>query len=329
MKYLPPLAMAVFVGALFSALMSSADGGVLAPASIFGQNILRAFKQDMSERELLWSIRWAILGVGLFALVTALYFQNVYTLMVKSFSILFVGLIIPMTAALYWPRANNPGAVASILVGMGSWLALEVAGIDYPADLICGRLGTGHAGGRHLSHRSNSPGAATHRRRWSSTRVSRAFGEAGISPPFMRKDRRPMRPKTISGALVLLLLAGAVFGAEGDAALDALIAPERSALIWTEQAIRHCDGIMRYFRQSVPKLLERAPSPSLNERLSAASEDYQKRLINYKHFLETDLKPRSTGSFAIVGENYNRMLEDYFLGLFRPRADRFGETTLR
>ena len=141
MKYLPPLAMAVFVGALFSALMSSADGGVLAPASIFGQNILRAFKHDMSERELLWSIRWAILGVGLFALVTALYFQNVYTLMVKSFSILFVGLIIPMTAALYWPRANNPGAVASILVGMGSWLALEVAGIDYPADLIAAGLG--------------------------------------------------------------------------------------------------------------------------------------------------------------------------------------------
>ena len=61
--------------------------------------------------------------------------------MVKSFSILFVGLIIPMTAALYWPRANNPGAVASILVGMGSWLALEVAGIDYPADLIAAGLG--------------------------------------------------------------------------------------------------------------------------------------------------------------------------------------------
>jgi SSS family transporter len=141
MKYLPPLAMAVFVGALFSALMSSADGGVLAPASIFGQNILKAFKQDMSERELLWSIRWAILGVGLFSLVTALYFQNVYTLMVKSFSILFVGLIIPMTAAIYWPRANNPGAVASILVGMGSWLTLEVAGTEYPADLIAAGLG--------------------------------------------------------------------------------------------------------------------------------------------------------------------------------------------
>ncbi len=84
-------------------------------------------------------------------------------------------------------------------------------------------------------------------------------------------------------------------------------------LVWTEQAIRHCDGIMRYFRQSVPKLLERSPSASLKERLSAASENYQKRLVDYKHFLETDLKPRSTGTFAIREENYDRMLEDYFL----------------
>lgn len=143
MRYLPPAAMAVFVGALFAALMSSADGGVLAPASIFGQNIVKVFKPEMSERELLRTIRHAILGAGAFALVTALYFQNVYVLMVKSFSILFVGLIAPMTAALYWPKANNPGAVASIVVGVCSWLGIEIIGTDYPAELIAAALGVG------------------------------------------------------------------------------------------------------------------------------------------------------------------------------------------
>ena len=57
-KYLPPLAMAVFVGALFSALMSSADGGILAPASIFSQNILKTFKKNVEEKQFLWATRW-------------------------------------------------------------------------------------------------------------------------------------------------------------------------------------------------------------------------------------------------------------------------------
>lgn len=140
-KYLPPLAMAVFVGALFSALMSSADGGILAPASIFSQNILKTFKKNVEEKQFLWATRWSILVIGLLGLVTALYFQNVYQLMVKSFSILFVSLIIPMTAALYWKKANGPGAVSSIVAGMVSWITLEAVQSTYPAELIAAGIG--------------------------------------------------------------------------------------------------------------------------------------------------------------------------------------------
>ncbi|MGD9347662.1 MAG: sodium:solute symporter family protein [Candidatus Aminicenantes bacterium] len=140
-EYLPPLAMAIFVGALFSALMSSADGGILAPASIFSQNILKTFKKNVTERQFLWATRWSILAIGLLGLITALYFQNVYQLMVKSFSILFVSLIIPMTAALYWKKANGPGAVSSIVVGMVCWITLEVVQSTYPAELIAAGIG--------------------------------------------------------------------------------------------------------------------------------------------------------------------------------------------
>ena len=144
--YLHPVAMAVFVGALFAALMSSADGGMLAPASIFGQNILRVFKKDLSERQLLWSVRWAILATAILGLVTALYFQDVYQLMVKSFSILMVGLFVPMTAAIYWKNANAPAAFTSITVGMLSWIGLEVwkhiNKVDsYPVELVAAGLG--------------------------------------------------------------------------------------------------------------------------------------------------------------------------------------------
>jgi Na+/proline symporter len=140
-EYLPPIAMAVFVGALFSALMSSADGGILAPASIFSQNILKTFKKKVTEKQFLWATRWSILVIGVLGLITALYFQNVYQLMVKSFSILFVSLIIPMTAALYWKKANGPGAVSSIVAGMASWITLEAVQSTYPAELIAAGVG--------------------------------------------------------------------------------------------------------------------------------------------------------------------------------------------
>jgi len=82
-----------------------------------------------------------IIAVGIAGVLTALYFQNVYQLMVKSFSILFVGLIIPMTAAIYWKRCNGPAAVASLVVGILSWLALEWIGTAYPPDLIAASVG--------------------------------------------------------------------------------------------------------------------------------------------------------------------------------------------
>ena len=142
--YLHPVAMALFVGALFAALMSSADGGLLAPASIFGENLLGFFRKNASERQILWGMRWSILVFGIFGLVIALRFQNVYQLMVKSFSILMVGLFVPMTAAIYWKRANGPGAVASIVAGVVTWIGLETLNArpeGQPAELIAAGVG--------------------------------------------------------------------------------------------------------------------------------------------------------------------------------------------
>jgi Na+/proline symporter len=141
LKYLHPVMMAVFVGALFSALMSSADSGLLAPASIFGQNVLRHLKKDLSQEQLLMSVRWAVLGAGFVSMLTALYFENVYDLMVNSWAVLMVSLFVPLTAGLYWRRANGRAVVASIFVGMSSWVLLAWVQSSYPADLMATGLG--------------------------------------------------------------------------------------------------------------------------------------------------------------------------------------------
>jgi Na+/proline symporter len=77
----------------------------------------------------------------LLALVTALYFQAVYDLMINSWAVLMVSLFVPLTAALYWKKANGPAAVASMLVGMTSWIFLAWIQSTYPADLMATGLG--------------------------------------------------------------------------------------------------------------------------------------------------------------------------------------------
>ena len=141
-----PLGMALFAGAMFSALMSSADGGMLAPASIFAQNVLKPRKPGGDERATLGATRMSVVVVGLLGLATALFFQDVYQLMVKSFSILMVGLFVPMTAAIYWKKANQAAAVASSVSGLVSWLALEYVNLVHtgralPSELMAAGFG--------------------------------------------------------------------------------------------------------------------------------------------------------------------------------------------
>lgn len=135
-QYLHPIGMALFIGALLSALMSSADSALLAPASVMGENIARYIKHDLSNAAVLKISRWAVPVFGALSLLIALYFKNVYDLMVNSWAVLLVSLFVPLTAGIYWRRANGPAAVASLIVGMLSWIILAKVQDAYPADLL-------------------------------------------------------------------------------------------------------------------------------------------------------------------------------------------------
>ena len=124
MAYLPPVGLALFLGALFSALMSSADSGLLAPASIFGQNIMRNVAPDLKPKEVLLAVRVGVVIFCGLALAVALWFQSVYSLMVESWTVMMVGLFGPLTLGMYWKRTNGPGAVCGIVAGLATWLGL-------------------------------------------------------------------------------------------------------------------------------------------------------------------------------------------------------------
>ena len=136
LEYLPDLALVLFMGALVSALLSSADSALLAPASVIGWDLLRFFKPDAEERSSLRVTRWSVLLLGVVSLLLALRTTSVYDLMVDSWSVLLASLFVPLTAGLWWPKSNGPGALASIGVGLCVWQILRMLPVDLPADLL-------------------------------------------------------------------------------------------------------------------------------------------------------------------------------------------------
>jgi SSS family solute:Na+ symporter len=134
-KYLPNIGVAIFVGALLSAIMSSCDSAILAPASIITRNIVPYFKKLDSKEELVVA-RYATLGITIAALVIALWFQNIYSLMVSSWAFLLVGCFVPLLFGIWSKKANTPAATWSSISGFVSWLLLTVFSPNTPNELI-------------------------------------------------------------------------------------------------------------------------------------------------------------------------------------------------
>ncbi len=136
LKYLPDIALTLFMGALVSALLSSADSALLAPASVVGWDLLKYFRPDATEITSLRVTRISVLVFGVGALVLALHKASVYDLMVDSWSVLLASLFVPLTAGIWWPRSNGPGAIAAVVTGLVSWQLFAVWMPELPSDLM-------------------------------------------------------------------------------------------------------------------------------------------------------------------------------------------------
>lgn len=137
LKYLSAPLIALMIGALLSAIMSSADSAILAPASIVGRNIVPLVKPGATEALQLEWCRWSVLILCAFSLGLVLYFQNIYRLCQEAWGVLLTGVFAPMAAGVYWKKANTEGAIAGAVAGVVSWLLFKVfLPENYPHNLF-------------------------------------------------------------------------------------------------------------------------------------------------------------------------------------------------
>lgn len=113
----------VFFGALISAIMSTTSSGLLAPAAILSENLIKPFfGEKLKDQSLLWILRGNIVLVALVATFIATMESNIYDLVAGASILMLVSLFVPLTAGLYWKKASPAGCLLSMMVGMLSYL---------------------------------------------------------------------------------------------------------------------------------------------------------------------------------------------------------------
>ena len=164
----PLFAQVMFFGALLSAILSTASGALLAPTALFTENVLKRLVPHMGDRQFLLTLRLVLviftLAVVTFALAND---ASIYQMVQNTYKVTLVSCIVPLTAGIFWARATAQGALASIALGLLSWIGMEIYAPDglWPPQLVglgCSMLGM--VGGSYASrapHHAASPTGGT------------------------------------------------------------------------------------------------------------------------------------------------------------------------
>ena len=122
----PLFAQVLFFGALLSAIMSSASGALLAPTTLFTENVLRPFVPRMSDRQFLLIMRGVLILFGLGVMAFALASEaSIYQMVQNAYKVTLVSAFAPLVLGLYWKRSTTAGALLAVVAGLGSWLVME------------------------------------------------------------------------------------------------------------------------------------------------------------------------------------------------------------
>ncbi len=125
LRHAPLFAQIMFFGALLSAIKSCASATLLAPSVTFTENILRPFWPHMSDKKLLFVMRWVTV---VFTLLVTQYAINsdasIFEMVEDAYQITLVSAFIPLVFGVFWKRATNQGALAAIFCGLIVWISL-------------------------------------------------------------------------------------------------------------------------------------------------------------------------------------------------------------
>lgn len=134
--HLHPAFVAVFIGAIVSAILSTSDSILLGTSSIISTNLLPLVKHQPDEKLRLQVARYAIPVCGLVATYIAFNASRVVQVLIDSVAIMLAAIIVPFVLCFWWEKANRLGALAGMFGGLSAWMGASIVGTEFPADLF-------------------------------------------------------------------------------------------------------------------------------------------------------------------------------------------------
>jgi SSS family solute:Na+ symporter len=127
MNNMPVFAQVMFFGALLSAIKSCASATLLAPSVTFSENILKPLLPKQSDKQFLLMMRVVVV---IFTILVTLFAMNteasIYKMVENAYKVTLVAAFVPLAFGLYWKHASRQGAVLSLILGLTSWITLEI-----------------------------------------------------------------------------------------------------------------------------------------------------------------------------------------------------------
>ncbi|MEM6447191.1 MAG: sodium:solute symporter family protein [Cyanobacteria bacterium P01_D01_bin.123] len=122
----PPALSLLVIIAILSASLSTADGAILGTSSVIAHNVLgiRHTEHHGSGDRLLALTRAMAVVITVLGVFFALRVPQTGVLLLLAFDLGFAGLIVPLTGGLFYPKATREGALACIIFGSLTRLAL-------------------------------------------------------------------------------------------------------------------------------------------------------------------------------------------------------------
>lgn len=117
-EHLHPVLVAIFVGAVISAIMSTSDSILLGCGTVISVNLMPRVVNNPSQSLSLLVARWSIPVIAAVSLYTAFNASSVISAISDAISFSFAALTGPYLLCIWWRRLTNVGGYAGIISGL-------------------------------------------------------------------------------------------------------------------------------------------------------------------------------------------------------------------
>jgi Na+/proline symporter len=135
-EHLHPVVVAIFVGAIVSAIMSTSDSILLGCGTVISVNLLPRVMPDPSDRLRLAVARWSVPAMALVALYTAFNTSTVIAAIAMAVSVGFATMTGPFILCIWWAKLNSTGGFSGIAAGFVAFVVAEMMYPDIPASFV-------------------------------------------------------------------------------------------------------------------------------------------------------------------------------------------------